>query len=312
MFKTGPRCKADTPLKVPQTRRDARARLPCKIYEKIPEHETEGSISEGSGNVRTSSSPLQCKSHFQPTSTNSVCPISASSAAAEKVDHITSGCSGCQVSSSPRQTGQTMTPVETTKDSSDHGDIWDSSTSSTVLSPETFRHDSYTSLFDFFCEDAAVPVDIRHPQLKNSTLLGSSHAANIHNYQPPNVSTVLDVTSILVNTNDQISDQGSTTDDPQIHSAIRSADECLNGKSWKSAIPRKPISYRKVLRFKTPLVAVQKITPMPHEKDDSERDGEVMFFRFNSSSNRKEFFRQACERRARLTGCCLFVQPSIP
>lgn len=93
--------------------------------------------------LQTSSNPWQCESHFQPTSTNSVCPISASSAAAERVDHIASGCSGCQVSPSPRQTGQTTTPVETSKDSSDHSDIWDSSTSSSVLSPETFRHDSY-------------------------------------------------------------------------------------------------------------------------------------------------------------------------
>lgn len=54
-------------------------------------------------------------------------------------------------------------------------------------------HLSAARLVDFFTEDAAVPVpvDIRHPQVKNSTLLDSGHAASIHNYQPPNVSTVL-------------------------------------------------------------------------------------------------------------------------
>ncbi|XP_051903650.1 uncharacterized protein LOC127588825 [Hippocampus zosterae] len=264
------------------------------------------------GGCLTSISPLQCKSHFQPTSTNNVCPISPSSAAAERVDHFASGCAGCQVSPSSCQTGQTTTSVETSKDSSDDSDIWDSSTSSKILSPETFRHDSYTSSFDFFTEEAAIPVllGIRHSQVKNSTLLGSSHAASIHNYQAPNVSTVLDATSILVNTNDQISDHGSTTDAPQIHSVIRSADECLNRKSRKSPVPRKLVSYRKVLRFKTPLVTVQKITPMPCEKEDSKRDDKVMFFRFNSSSNRKEFFQQVRERHAELTG--LFVQPSVP
>ncbi|XP_077361284.1 uncharacterized protein LOC144006358 isoform X2 [Festucalex cinctus] len=307
-----PHCKVSTPLKVPLTRRrHGRGRLPCEKYEAIPEHEAEDNTVAESSHFRPNSRPSQCKSQVQPSSATGVWSKSPSSSAKMTLDHP-----GRQVRPIPLEAGLTVKPSENLSDSSDHDETCDSSTSSSLPSSEIFRHNA-----DFSSEDASdTPVAVRQHQVKNSTLLGDSHAESINRHQPPNVSTVLCAPSILVNTTNQISDHGATAD--QTHSVIRSGDESLKGKSLKPlfvtmatngrvtgitlvkpAVARRSITYRKILRSKT-----------PPDAEQNSKDVKVTFFHFDFSLSRKEFFQQARERHARLTGGCPFrlVTPKIP
>ncbi|XP_061608633.1 uncharacterized protein LOC133467605 isoform X2 [Phyllopteryx taeniolatus] len=295
MFGARRAVKADTPLRAPLKRRHGRGRHPCQKFQALPEEEPQCDAVAGPAHVRTSGRALRCKSQFPPSS-NNIWPIpSAGAAAAERVGAVTLGHPGCQVRPSPPQTGPTGTTSENSSDSSDDDDFWDSLTSSSVPSPEIFRHDS---MFDFFSEDVtATPGDVRQPRVKNSTLLGRSHVESIQRHRHPNVSTVLYAPSILVNTKGQMSDQGATADNPQTHS-----DESLKGNSRKSALARRPLSYRKVQRFKSPFVAEQKDASSLRKKQPPKVDGAATFFHFDDDSIRKEFFRQARERHAKLTG----------
>ncbi|XP_049597928.1 uncharacterized protein [Syngnathus scovelli] len=270
MFTRNPRRKADTPMKAPLAY--GRGSLKSRKHQAIPEHEPLGNTVEQSDYARISSRHVQFKSKFQPRSTNSIWPQSSpppSSAAGEaETGHDILG----QARPSPLQTG--LTPIANSSDSSDHDDIWDFTSSSSVPSPEIFRDDSDTSTFDFSGE--ADPLDTQQdmPQPCSSTLLSSNHAENIVRHQPPNVS------AILVNC---------------------SADKPLEGTSLKSAIAKRPISYRKAQTFKTPLVPSR-----PREKPNF---SPPMFFQY---SDREEFFRQVRERADRLKSFRLSLRPSVP
>ncbi|XP_061155630.1 uncharacterized protein LOC133168224 isoform X2 [Syngnathus typhle] len=273
MFPRKPRRKADTPLKAPLAY--GRGSLKSRKHQAIPEHEPLSNTVEQSDYARISSRHVQFKSKFQPRSTNGIWPLSsppsaaaaAAAGEAERVGRDISGHPMGQARPSPLQTG--MTPVENSSDSSDHDDMWDFSSSSSDPSPEIFRDDSDTSTFDFSGE--ADPLDTqRHMQRPcSSTLLSSSHAENIARHQPPNVSAILDKPS--------------------------------EGTSLKSAVAKRPISYRKAQPFKTPLVPSR-----PREKPNF---SPPMVFQY---SDREEFFRQVRERADRLKSFRLSLRPSVP
>ncbi|XP_061155629.1 uncharacterized protein LOC133168224 isoform X1 [Syngnathus typhle] len=331
MFPRKPRRKADTPLKAPLAY--GRGSLKSRKHQAIPEHEPLSNTVEQSDYARVStliiflyyirghfvtwpfasknvkhmesilnpyrgtcvqktfllvggchvvflslqisSRHVQFKSKFQPRSTNGIWPLSsppsaaaaAAAGEAERVGRDISGHPMGQARPSPLQTG--MTPVENSSDSSDHDDMWDFSSSSSDPSPEIFRDDSDTSTFDFSGE--ADPLDTqRHMQRPcSSTLLSSSHAENIARHQPPNVSAILDKPS--------------------------------EGTSLKSAVAKRPISYRKAQPFKTPLVPSR-----PREKPNF---SPPMVFQY---SDREEFFRQVRERADRLKSFRLSLRPSVP
>ncbi|XP_074528469.1 uncharacterized protein LOC141791725 [Halichoeres trimaculatus] len=65
------------------------------------------------------------------------------------------------------------------------------SSSSSLPSPEIFRTESYIAMVTLTDQLA------HHPYKKNSTLLDVSHAESIHMYHPPNLSTIIDGSSIL-------------------------------------------------------------------------------------------------------------------
>ncbi|KAM6983511.1 uncharacterized protein LKV04_011461 [Tautogolabrus adspersus] len=76
-----------------------------------------------------------------------------------------------------------------------------SSSSNSLPSPEIFRKESYV-------EALILPVTEDYlglrPYKKNSTLLDVSHAESIHMHQPPNLSYIIDVSSILAEKKSEI------------------------------------------------------------------------------------------------------------
>ncbi|XP_029925317.1 uncharacterized protein LOC115371874 [Myripristis murdjan] len=120
---------------------------------------------------------------------------------------------------------------------------------STVLypSPEIFRRENCVeSTFQMTQE----LLDL-HPQVKNSTLLDASCAENIYMHQPPNMSTILDAS---VCPDEKEHEIRGTEAEPR-----RCTESFKSGKAPKMTIPkltnRKPIHYKKKVRFKSPMVA---------------------------------------------------------
>ncbi|XP_047463772.1 uncharacterized protein LOC125021679 isoform X2 [Mugil cephalus] len=67
-------------------------------------------------------------------------------------------------------------------------------TSSTLPSPEIFRRESYADTLALPIEGDLLDL---HSHVRNSTLLDASHAESIHVHHPPNLSTIIDASSIL-------------------------------------------------------------------------------------------------------------------
>ncbi|XP_057677331.1 uncharacterized protein LOC130906750 isoform X2 [Corythoichthys intestinalis] len=290
------RVNADTPFKVPLLRRHARGVSSFKKKEEIPEEGTEGNSSTANGHLQNSSRPSQPKPHFHPSSTKTILPITASSA-----EQVTWGQPACQVRSNPVQTGLTVTAADNSSDSSDDDVFCDSEASTSLSSPEIFRNDQ-TGMFNISLMDPNELVDVQKTWVRNSTLVNSDHKS-INMYQTINLSTILDTTSVMVNTNNKKSEQEPSVDDSQSCS-----DKSSKGKPLKPANARRPISYRKLATFKNDPVAKQG-APKPCKEQDSEENGEVMFFHFDSSS-RMEFFKEYRKRYSQLA--VWHFEPSVP
>ncbi|XP_061659894.1 uncharacterized protein LOC133492024 isoform X2 [Syngnathoides biaculeatus] len=197
------KARADTPFRGPLKRGHDGGRHPHKKLKAMSMEELEDGAVAGAGHVR-----------FQPS--GDIRPITSTSGTAtaagvERVGHVSLGHPRCHVRPSPPQTGPTGTISENSSDSTDYDDVCDSSTSSSVPSPEVFRHDSY-GMPDFFSEDVpATPVDQKH-QVKNSTLRGSARVASGRRHQHASVSTVLYASP---HTNTQMSNKGAIADNLQ-------------------------------------------------------------------------------------------------
>ncbi|XP_041656651.1 uncharacterized protein LOC121518422 isoform X2 [Cheilinus undulatus] len=113
------------------------------------------------------------------------------------------------------------------------------SSSSSLLSPEIFRRES--------CDLLGL-----HPYIKNSTLLDASHAESIQMYHPPNLSTIIDVSSILVEKKSEI--KGTEAGIKQHRDPLKS-DGSIRFKTPPKPTNRRPISYKKKVSFKSPIIS---------------------------------------------------------
>ncbi|XP_061790215.1 uncharacterized protein [Nerophis lumbriciformis] len=174
--------KRDTPVKVAFTWQHARKRRQkCKIYETLPE---EPEVEEDP-DVKEDPDEKKFKGAGQTSAQSSQCQ-SSSTAFAQKSNIL-------HQELSPAVTpGGAITKTTASSSSSvddDEDDDCFSSYSSSVPSPEIFRHELYAADASHF--PAVGDVADLHVQVKNSTLISSSHAESILSHQSPNVSTIL-------------------------------------------------------------------------------------------------------------------------
>ncbi|MEQ2301069.1 hypothetical protein AMECASPLE_032239 [Ameca splendens] len=100
-----------------------------------------------------------------------------------------------------------------------------------------------------------------HIHVKNSTLLEDSHAENIHMHHPPNLSTIIDASTILAEKKCEISYHKTKEETKKDISSCKS-DQAFKRKTSPQLSERKPIFYKKKVWFKSPIT-----TEIPEAKD---------------------------------------------
>ncbi|CAJ1063450.1 uncharacterized protein LOC117813238 isoform X3 [Xyrichtys novacula] len=219
-------------------------------------------------------------------------------------------------------------------DDDDEEDCYSSeaSSSSSLPSPEIFRRDS--------SEDSPG----HRSRIKNSTLLDVSHAETIHMYHPPNLSTIIDASSILYEKKCENNQPlGPEAETKQKRVTFEPEKACISKRPTKPA-KRRSISHKKKVCFKSPFVfklseakptSANKVTPhittkpvgraSPTEQNKPETDpheaGEggvkedesqtVKFFDFDTDSDRDAFFQMMRERSVRLRNAPLFPLTAV-
>ncbi|XP_061790206.1 uncharacterized protein [Nerophis lumbriciformis] len=258
--------KRDTPVKVAFTWQHARKRRQkCKIYETLPE---EPEVEEDP-DVKEDPDEKKFKGAGQTSAQSSQCQ-SSSTAFAQKSNIL-------HQELSPAVTpGGAITKTTASSSSSvddDEDDDCFSSYSSSVPSPEIFRHELYAADASHF--PAVGDVADLHVQVKNSTLISSSHAESILSHQSPNVSTIL-----------------------------VAAEKPLKTMKSPKLSTRKRLLCKKV-RFKSPLVAEMHA--------DSGVSAPARFFDFINESQAQDFLRgsqERCDQLSRIASFPLTVAPN--
>ncbi|XP_054482426.1 uncharacterized protein LOC129113962 [Anoplopoma fimbria] len=215
-------------------------------------------------------------------------------------------------------------------DDDDEEDCYSSASSSSSLpSPEISRRDSYVETLTPFKEELLG----LHLHVKNSTLLEASHAESINMHHSPNLSNILDASTIFAEKTFEI--EGPETE-TKIHTDSLKSEKAFKWKTPPKLHNRKPISYRKKVWFKSPIIAQTfdtkltpstRSTPGPAEasrpgetssKEDALRltvtlkrsvkssPEEAKFFDFMDDSDRDAFFKTMRTRCLKLRSAPLF------
>uniref|UniRef100_UPI0037E74814 uncharacterized protein n=1 Tax=Semicossyphus pulcher TaxID=241346 RepID=UPI0037E74814 len=127
-----------------------------------------------------------------------------------------------------------------------------SSSSSSLPSPEIFRKDSYVEALTFPMKEALLGL---HLHIKNSTLLDVSHAESIHMHHSPNLSTIIDASSILAEKKSEINLPRGPEAETKQHTDSFKSDEAFKSKTPPKLTNRRPISYKKKVWFKSPIIS---------------------------------------------------------
>ncbi|XP_074467488.1 uncharacterized protein LOC141753066 isoform X2 [Sebastes fasciatus] len=277
--------KRDTPVKRALSRRDkCRRLLPNKHYEAFPEEpevkEMNFPTVKPAHPVLTSIKPADCKyvlrlrsPAFTENPRDKV--VSRAAPANKKSGHRVSPAGHQTIHTTPepeafkggempvKEEKQNLTVTlgsissssmesDTTfsSDDDDDGDEEDSSASETSInlpSPEIFRRESYVETLTFpFTEELGL-----HLHIKNSTLLDVSHAESINMFHPPNVSNILDVSTILAEKSCEIKGPEAET---KIHTDSFKTEKAFKRETPPKLTNRRPISYKKKVWF-CPIIA---------------------------------------------------------
>ncbi|CAI5642968.1 uncharacterized protein LOC102081985 isoform X1 [Oreochromis niloticus] len=264
--------KRDTPVKPALTRRDKHRKLLFrKHYEAFPE-EPEREV--------TNDSTVKPKS---PVSANTVHPKSTFSlstpALTETTGHkatlpavqvtVVEAHEGDEMSGKEDEQSLAVTPesftlssmeTDTTFSSGDteDEDFLTSATSNNLPSPEIFRRENQDvsecilETFNFSIGEDLLGL---HHHIKNSTLLDVSHAESIHMHHPPNLSTILDASTILAEKTCEISNNREAGSDAKIQNDLLKSDKALKRKTPPRLSYRRPILCKKKVSFKSPVIA---------------------------------------------------------
>lgn len=206
-------------------------------------------------------------------------------------------------------------------------------TSNTLPSPEVFREEHYVDQFTFRLDDEL--TDLHFP-IKNSTLLEQSQAENIFTYHPPNLSTIIDASTILAeNSNQDINqDLRNPSDGCKLIPAPTSGRACkpsfdlikkamfLKKRVWfrsplfseksrreSMGTPQRKIQCHKIIpKQATPTKNTETKTLQVDEDDDV--DGGT-FFDFPCDSERDSYFRKMRERYTKLRKAAVFPLTAV-
>lgn len=126
-------------------------------------------------------------------------------------------------------------------------------TSNSFPSPEVFREEHYEDQFTFCLEDEL--TDLHFP-IKNSTLLEQSRAENILTYHPPNLSTIIDASTILAeNGNQDINRDLSANKNPSDGCKLIPAPTSDQARKPSFVLIKKTTFLKKRVQFRNPLFA---------------------------------------------------------
>ncbi|CAK6976299.1 uncharacterized protein LOC121910184 isoform X1 [Scomber scombrus] len=362
--------KRDTPMKPALTRRDRRDKhsrlIPNKHHEAFPEEsEVEEMNIKPTNQVwtQTSIEPVHCKSVLhssRPAFTENprdkaVMPATPANKGSNH--QVSSGHPAVYMTPDPAAfkvgemlvkkelnlaaTPESVITSSTDSDStfsSNDDDCYSSSstTSSSLPSPEIFRKENYVETLTFPIEDDMLGL---HLHIKNSTLLDVSHAEGICMHHPPNISTIIDASTILVEKSYELSNHEVIDVEPKTHTDPFQSEKAFKRKKNTKPTIRWPISCKKKVWFKSPIIAecfatktISETKLTIHNESepvhwpsaakqiepdvDSSRPDEInlkedssqraKFFDFVSDSERDEFFKRERQRFARLRSFSLF------
>ncbi|XP_030602953.1 uncharacterized protein LOC115792528 [Archocentrus centrarchus] len=127
-----------------------------------------------------------------------------------------------------------------------------STTPSSLPSPEIFRTENHVETFNFPIEEDLLDL---HIHIKNSTLLDVSHAESIHVHHPPNLSTILDASTILAENTCEISNNKEPGPDVKPQTVSFKSDKAFRRKTPPKPSNRRPILHKKKVSFKSPVIA---------------------------------------------------------
>ncbi|XP_026228253.1 uncharacterized protein LOC113170391 isoform X2 [Anabas testudineus] len=277
---TGLHQKRDTPVKPALGRREKHRRLlPSRNHEALPEEPEVEELLVPTGTtispVWTSIKPVHCKSvlHLsRPGFTENPRDTAVSPATRANKKSACQVSSAChppiQMAPDPEairggeivvkedeqnlavaQTSVTSSGMEsdTTFSSDDDDEECYSSCCSSLPSPEIFRreNDAETVNTELWC---------LHTNMKNSTLLDVSQAQSIHMHQPPNLSAIIDASTILAEKCEIRGPEAET----QIQSDSFKSDKEKKGKTPDELTKKRPILCKKVV-FKSPIAEISPV-----------------------------------------------------
>ncbi|XP_026039089.1 uncharacterized protein LOC113031267 isoform X3 [Astatotilapia calliptera] len=227
--------KRDTPVKPALTRRDQHRKLLFrKHYEAFPE-EPEREV--------TNDSTVKPKS-----------PVSVTVVEAHEGDEMSGKEDEQSLAVTPESFTLSSMETATTFSSGDteDEDFLDSATSNNLPSPEIFRRENKVETFNFSIEEDLLDL---HRHIKNSTLLDVSHAESIHMHHPPNLSTILDASTILAEKTCEISNNREAGSAAKVQNDSLKSDKTFKRKTPPRLSYRRPILCKKKVSFKSPVIA---------------------------------------------------------
>ncbi|MED6283434.1 hypothetical protein CHARACLAT_008711 [Characodon lateralis] len=281
--KSGFPYKRDTPIRPATRRRDTYKRhLAIKHYDSLPEEPEEEKINKptvkpvslvrvGTSMLRLSSSGFTENRRSQPAS--SVMSIIKElghqklsgelypTVQAAVIPEVIKGHGTTQSGTSCiMEADSTLNSEDEDEDDDDDDYIYSSAstTLSSIPSPEIFRKETSVDTMSLPNEDELLGL---HLHVKNSTLLEDSHAENIHMHHPPNLSTIIDASTVLAEKKCEISYHKTKEEAKKDISSCKS-DQALKRKISPQLSERKPIFYKKKVWFKSPIT-----TEIPEAKD---------------------------------------------
>ncbi|XP_014189286.1 uncharacterized protein LOC102312494 isoform X3 [Haplochromis burtoni] len=201
--------KRDTPVKPALTRRDQHRKLLFrKHYEAFPEEPEREVTNDSTVKPKSpvSANTVHHKSTFS-LSTPAFIETTRHKATVPAIQvTVVEAHEGDEMSGKEDEQSFTLSSMETattfSSGDTEDEDFLDSATSNNLPSPEIFRRENKVETFNFSIKEDLLDL---HRHIKNSTLLDVSHAESIHMHHPPNLSTILDASTILAEKTCEIS-----------------------------------------------------------------------------------------------------------
>ncbi|XP_014847819.1 PREDICTED: uncharacterized protein LOC106920964 [Poecilia mexicana] len=263
--------KGETPVRLATRRRERYKRLlTSKCYDPLPERIEEEEINEPKVkpvSPASASAPFTKNRRSQPAScVSSVVKASghqnlsgkASPTVTVQLIPEVQRCGGTPESGTTcvMEAESTLNSEEEDDDDDDDydsdDDDYDEADASTTISnsssPEIFRKERSVDIMTFPCRDELLGF---HLQVKNSTLLEDSHAENIHSHHPPNLSTIIDASLSLAEEKCEISYHKTPEDEGKMNISASHSDQAFKKETSPKLSERKPITFRKKVRFKS-------------------------------------------------------------